>query len=121
PLTSGSITGVRFYKGVENTGTHVGNLWTSTGQKLATATFRNETASGWQQVLFSQPVAVTANTTYVVSYYAPRGRYSSNTDYFTASGYWGGPLKALGDGQGGNGVYRYGASGFPTQTWYASN
>ena len=25
----GFITGVRFYKGAANTGTHVGNLWTS--------------------------------------------------------------------------------------------
>src|SRR6185436_15935844 len=46
----GTITGVRFYKAAANTGTHIGNLWTSTGTRLATATFSNETASGWQQV-----------------------------------------------------------------------
>ncbi len=28
---SGFITGIRFYKGTGNTGTHVGNLWTTTG------------------------------------------------------------------------------------------
>ena len=50
---SGSITGVRFYKGASNTGTHVGHLWSNTGTLLATATFTNETASGWQQVMFS--------------------------------------------------------------------
>ena len=32
---SGSITGIRFYKGSTNTGTHVGSLWTSTGTLLA--------------------------------------------------------------------------------------
>ena len=56
----GLITGVRFYKSTTNTGTHVGHLWTRTGQLLATATFTNETASGWQQVSFATPVAVTA-------------------------------------------------------------
>ena len=33
-----------------------------------------------------------------------------------------GPLTALADGAaGGNGVYRYGAGGFPDQTYNASN
>src|SRR5689334_333145 len=65
----GYITGVRFYKGATNTGAHVGNLWTSTGTRLATATFTNETASGWQEVNFATPVQITADTTYVVSYH----------------------------------------------------
>jgi hypothetical protein len=50
---NGSITGIRFYKGSTNTGTHVANLWSSSGTLLATATFTGETAYGWQQVLFS--------------------------------------------------------------------
>src|SRR5205085_10772509 len=49
---AGGITGIRFYKGDLNTGTHLGNLWTSTGQLLGSATFSNETASGWQTVTF---------------------------------------------------------------------
>ena len=40
---SGYITGVRFYKGSANTGTHRGNLWTFDGQQLATAIFTSET------------------------------------------------------------------------------
>ena len=28
---NGSITGIRFYKGAGNTGTHIGNLWTASG------------------------------------------------------------------------------------------
>ena len=51
--TNGEITGIRFYKGPLNTSTHVGNLWSSTGTLLASAAFVNETASGWQQVNFS--------------------------------------------------------------------
>src|SRR5262249_51458178 len=42
---AGYITGVRFYKSTGNTGTHIGNLWSSTGTKLATVTFAGETAS----------------------------------------------------------------------------
>ena len=58
---AGTITGIRFYKASTNTGTHVGNLWSSTGTNLATATFSGESASGWQQVNFATPVAITAN------------------------------------------------------------
>ena len=36
---AGTVTGVRFYKGTGTTGTHTGTLWSSTGTKLATATF----------------------------------------------------------------------------------
>ena len=54
--TTGTITGIRFYKGPQNTGTHVADLWSATGTLLATATFTNETASGWQQVNLSTPV-----------------------------------------------------------------
>ena len=74
--TFGVVTGIRFYKASTNTGTHIGNLWTSAGQLLASATFTGETASGWQQVNFSQPVPINPNTTYVASYFAPNGHYS---------------------------------------------
>ena len=42
--SSGYITGVRFYKEADNTGTHIGSLWSSTGTLLATGTFSSETA-----------------------------------------------------------------------------
>ena len=38
----GSITGIRFYKVPDNTGTHTGSLWTSSGTLLATGTFTDE-------------------------------------------------------------------------------
>ena len=84
---AGTITGIRFYKASANTGTHVGNLWSSTGTLLATATFTNETASGWQQVAFSSPVAITADTVYVASYHAERGHYSADVNYFATPGW----------------------------------
>jgi len=118
---AGRITGVRFYKGSGNTGTHVGHLWTRDGQLLATATFGPETTTGWQQVSFPTPVTVTAGTTYVVSYYAPNGRYAADAGAFAGRGVDNGPLHALADGlDGPNGVYRYGG-GFPTDTWQSTN
>src|SRR5204863_8939172 len=71
--SSGFITGVRFYKETDNTGTHVGSLWTTNGSLLATGTFSGESASGWQELDFSSPVAVTAGTTYVASYFTSTG------------------------------------------------
>ena len=120
---NGSITGIRFYKSSTNTGTHIGNLWTNTGTLLATATFSGESPSGWQQVTFSSPVTVTANTTYVASYFAPKGHYSADSGFFANAGVDNSPLHALQDGlDGANGVYSYGsASSFPTSTFQSSN
>ncbi|HWB96798.1 MAG TPA: DUF4082 domain-containing protein [Bryobacteraceae bacterium] len=118
---AGVITGVRFYKAAANTGTHIGNLWTNTGIKLGTATFASETASGWQQANFTAPIAISANTTYVVSYYAPAGHYSA-TSSGLANAVDHAPLHALASGADGNGVFHYGsASAFPSDTWNASN
>ena len=120
---AGFVTGVRFYKAALNTGTHVANLWSNTGTRLATATFTGESASGWQQVTFSAPVAIAANTVYVVSYHCPNGHYSIDVNYFAEDGVDSPPLHVLADGvTGGNGVYAYGApSRFPTNTWFSSN
>lgn len=118
---NGYICGIRFYKGSSNTGIHVGTLWSSSGQPLAQATFGNETASGWQQVDFAAPVAITANTMYIASYHAPAGRYSVNENYFVA-GLTSGPLSVPSSAESnGNGVYLYGAGGFPTNSFQASN
>jgi hypothetical protein len=117
----GTVTGIRFYKSAANTGTHIGSLWTSGGQRLAQATFTGESASGWQTVTFATPVSITANTTYVASYYAPNGRYSATTGGL-AGAVDNGALHALGNGTSPNGVYTYGAaSAFPTSTYNASN
>jgi hypothetical protein len=117
----GTVTGVRFYKGATNTGTHTGSIWSSTGTRLATATFTNETASGWQTVIFSQPVTITAGTTYVASYHT-NGNYAITSNYFATSR-TNGPLTAPASStSGGNGLYAYGsASVFPTGSYNASN
>lgn len=114
---AGSVTGVRFYKGSSNTGTHVGHLWTSSGTLLATVTFTNETATGWQQANFSKPVKIAANTVYVISYTAPKGHYSDDQNYAWSS-LNAAPLSVSGSSPG---VYAYGSSVFPGNTWNNSN
>jgi hypothetical protein len=120
---SGKITGIRFYKAAANTGTHVGNLWSTNGTKLATATFSGESASGWQQVSFATPVAITSNTVYVASYHCTIGHYSEDDNYFASKGVDNPPLHALANGvSGGDGVYRYGtSSAFPSSTYNSAN
>ncbi|MEU5805971.1 DUF4082 domain-containing protein [Streptomyces sp. NPDC047718] len=119
---NGYVTGITFYKGPKNTGTHTGSLWSASGQLLATGTFGSETLSGWQQLNLTTPVAVTAGTTYVVSYHAPNGNYSVDGGYFAAA-HRSYPLVAPADGSGGaNGLYKYGASTtFPTNTFGSVN
>jgi hypothetical protein len=117
PNTSGFITGVRFYKEPNDTGAHTGSLWSSTGQLLASGTFTNETASGWQELDFSSPVAVTAGTTYVASYFTPTGNPAGDPQGL-ATAVTNGPLTAL----AGGGVYVYGGTNtFPANTYNNNN
>jgi hypothetical protein len=126
---SGTIGGIRFYKASTNTGIHVGNLWScgnascSTGTNLGSVTFSGETASGWQQMNFSTPVAITAGALYVASYHTNVGHYSDSQNYFATAGVENPPLHALANGvSGGNGVFAYGStSAFPAKTWNSSN
>jgi hypothetical protein len=126
--SNGFITGIRFYKGPNNGGTHIGNLWTEAGVPLAQVTFTNETSGGWQEATFSAPVAVTAGTTYVASYYSPTGNFSTTSNFFTNDyplgmpSQW--PVQGIKDESPtiGNGVYiNGGSSAFPTQTFNKAN
>jgi hypothetical protein len=115
---NGTVTGIRFYKGSQNTGTHQADLWSASGALLATATFTNESASGWEQVNFSSPVSITAGTTYIAAYHTNTGHYADTSNYFTAS-HTNGDLTAPASG---NDVYAYSSSdAFPTNTFSASN
>ena len=73
---AGTVTGIRFYKGTANTGTHQGYLWTSTGTLLATVTFSRESASGWQSATFDTPVTIQPGVEYRASYHSTVGRYA---------------------------------------------
>lgn len=118
----GSVVGVRFYKSAANTGPHTGSLWSINGQRLASATFRGETASGWQSVMFDRPVPITAHRVYVASYHTDSGHFAQDPLYFDdwytsgARGLDVSPLHALWarGPVGTNGVMKAGASAFPT-------
>src|SRR5690606_6160337 len=66
---------------------------------------------------------VTANTTYIASYYAPNGGYTISRPYFTSAGVDNPPLHALKSGVDGlNGVYcTSSASCFPSSSYLGSN
>ena len=117
----GFVNGLRFYKGPGNDGPHVGSLWSVNGAKLASASFDNETTTGWQTTAIP-PVAVSAGTTYVASVFMPNGRYAADAGYFSQA-YDLPPLRVPANGaqSGANGVFRYGAAGFPTSSWGAAN
>jgi hypothetical protein len=104
---AGTITGVRFYKGAGDTGTHTVYLWSPTGQVMASAPSTGETASGWQTVAFTTPVAVQANTEYRATYYTTGATYAVDPGALSAP-VTNGPLSTLANG----GVYQY-STDFP--------
>ncbi|WP_438354516.1 DUF4082 domain-containing protein [Microbacterium sp. CJ88] len=108
---AGSVTGLKFYKGAGNGGTHTGALWAADGTKLADLTFTGESTQGWQFASFSTPVALQPGVTYIASYVAPQGRYAATAAGYAAS-YARGPLTVPANGA----VFTYAAGGFPAQT-----
>jgi hypothetical protein len=112
---TGAITGIRFYKGSRNTGTHTATLWHANGSKIASAKFKSESAVGWQTANFNKPVKIKAGTEYVASYSAPKGGYALSAGYFAKS-YSFGPLTV----PAGGGVLARGG-GFPTASTNSDN
>ena len=121
PAEDGFVTGIRFYKGTGNGGTHNGTLWSPTGTALAQLTFTGETATGWQQATFSTPVAVAAGSTYTVSYTAAQGHYAFAAHAFDAASLQAPPLSVPGGfGVAPGGVYGNPGS-YPVVSSDASN
>jgi Domain of unknown function (DUF4082) len=119
PLVNGTISAIRFYRGVADNAGHQVNLWSSTGELLATAAAPSGT--GWIEVPIT-PVQVQAGSIYVASYLAPNGNYAYTYERFTNAGVAVSNLiEAPSSLQvGGNGVYAYGG-GFPTLTYRDSD
>ncbi|WP_247476085.1 DUF4082 domain-containing protein [Bradyrhizobium sp. 169] len=113
--TSGVIQAIRYYKASNETGTHIGHIWSATGQELATVTFTNEGASGWQQQALATPLTIAAGTTYVVS--VNINSYYVSTLQGFASGISNGGLNA----PAGAGVFDYSAGVFPTAVYQNTN
>jgi hypothetical protein len=111
------LTAIRYYRDPQETGTHVGRLWSSTGALLATANYASETASGWQQAALSTPVTLVPGQTYVVS--TNFNAYFGVTPLGLRDQVTGGPLVSVADGD--NGVHSSAAGFFPTQSWRTTN
>ncbi len=123
--TAGQVTALKFYRSPSDTGNDLLSLWSATGTKLASATFTNTTASGWQTVTLASPVNINANTTCAVSVSHQR-RLCGQQQRLPTNAVTSGPLtRSSSASSGGNGVYGYGGDGtnglFPTSTFSASN
>lgn len=103
----GQILGIRFYKGLRNTGTHVGSLWSAAGKQLGSVTFQKETTTGWQVATFATPINIAPSTTYEASYLAPHGHYAYDDNYFTVAHRSGDLVAEQVTPQHGNGLYTY--------------
>ncbi|MBD2606891.1 DUF4082 domain-containing protein [Scytonema hofmannii FACHB-248] len=114
---NGQIVAIRFWKAVSESGSHVGKIWTANGVLLASCTYTNETASGWQEQALSTPLVIQANTTYVVSVNTAN-TYFAIGFYGLANSVVNGDLSSVADGQ--NGLYGN-PNGFPTNFFMTAN
>jgi hypothetical protein len=111
------LTAIRYYKSPNETGTHVGRLWTGTGTQVGTTTFTGETADGWQQQTLSTPLDLAPGQTYVASV-GVNTRFVT-TNFGLQNELVSGPLRSVADGA--NGVHSSAAGQFPTSSWQSSN
>lgn len=114
---TGPVKAIRYYKTAGETGSHTGRLWNAAGVQVASASFTNETASGWQEVALNTPYMISAYEEYTVS-------VNSNSEYAYTAGELAtsivnGPLSTI---AGANGVYgtpgQYPVSHFQGANYY---
>ena len=122
----GYIRGVRMYmNGLTATGTFRGKLYDFATEALLGNAVFTLSGNGWQEVLFSSPVAVTAGTTYLVTCYSSDGFYSATDEYFNGFTLVSGNLTApAGNGaadNSSNGVFFFGGENFPNQSYQSSS
>lgn len=120
---SGTISGIRFYRGATSPLGYVARLYSADGSKLlgsVTMTTESAPVPGWQTALFPSPIPISPNTTYVAAYYAPSGQYAYTNNGLN-NGLASSPLTApASSAVGGNGVFSFGLA-FPRQTYQATN
>ena len=97
--------------------------WTSdtSGVQLASATF-TDVQTGWNSVLFSSPVNITANTKYVITIWTHE-YYVGTTGFFSSASTVNGDLTAPQDVAGahnGKLIGGHGSSAYPTQSFGSS-
>ncbi|HEU4408100.1 MAG TPA: DUF4082 domain-containing protein [Polyangiaceae bacterium] len=115
----GAVESIRFYRGTGNGAGYVARLWSAGGALLAEVSVPAG-PNGWHEARLPAPVAISANTTYVASYFTSNGRFARDPGGLAAT-VTSGDLRAPGSASiGGNGVYRYGG-GFPASTYKDTN
>jgi hypothetical protein len=77
----GNVIAVRYYRAPASTlQTQIGALWlVSNHSKLGQVNFSGQSASGWQQMNFASPIAILANTQYLISMFIPDGAFVYNS------------------------------------------
>ncbi len=113
--TNGQISAIKFYKSPLETGNHTGRIY-SAGTLLASVTFTNESASGWQTQALSTPLSINAKSEYVVSVNTGNSYYVATSNGLASQI----TNQYLVSSAGANGVY--GSVGaMPTNSWQYSN
>jgi len=116
----GFVKGVRFFSPddiAEAPGSYTGQLWTASGTLLASGTFTGVTNSNWQELVFTTPILISANTTYIASYHTMGNTYVGTAAGFTSNSTNGSLTIPDNLSSGGNGVYAYGAAAsFPSNS-----
>ena len=111
---AGKITGIRFYKGSGNTGTHVGAVYTADGSLSVRGNFAGESASGWQTWTPASAIQVSAGAKFTAAVYMPKGHYAVTNAYS-----WPQSSASL---TGTSGTYTYGTGiHFPTSVYQTSS
>jgi hypothetical protein len=120
---SGTLSGIRFYRGTTSPHGYVARLYSAAGGLLGSVTLAHELSPvpGWQEATFAAPISISPNTTYVAALYLPSGTTYQRVPYELAQGVTSGPLTAPANSAvGGNGVYSSG-SAFPRSAWESAN
>ena len=81
----GTVTAIRFYRGVGDISGYTVNLWSDGGGLLGSGTGVEGTLPGWQEINLSTPVHITAGNIYVASYFTAAGNYPFTPNAFIHS------------------------------------
>lgn len=114
---SGTVTGIRFYRNEGDNASHVGTLYSISGDTLASAIFEDGTDAGWQAAIFDTPFSLEAEVDYIASVWYEAGNYPYQQHFFDTDYVNGNFTAKNSTDEGGSGVYLYDTEpSFPTDT-----
>jgi hypothetical protein len=64
---AGQVTAIRYWKAPDETGIHVGHIWSDDGEELRSVVFTDDGGSGWKVAVLRHPLDISPGVTYVVS------------------------------------------------------